>query len=503
MDIASRLRMGVLALLASVAYGACGGAPMADRDMFDDAEATSPQSAPAKAQAPPIELPKGAPTEASLRSVADAVARRDDCSDTCCLGVVPSFVMSPAAYDLQTRYTEELRAIIDRAGDAHARALALLWLAQAVDARDIDRMARHIDSAEPAGRFPTAAISQMAQMCYPIRWEPLTVGQVSLAAIEAVTGASLPDPAAFRAWRRDNPDPMRSLAYWERVLGRRRPSPPPLLARLSATDAELYAKVLLMAPGEDPYGAGEDEIVRAARAIICPGRLLRLLGQEEAWPEIASSDERLARLALTVLPRAEVIFDASNGPALLKLWERGALRKNAAARASLAVAVSRLQGKVADRCRILTAAVDELNRGDPRLLEEIARACAGPEEAVLRAWFYGPRAPKNGSDASEAAVAILKGLRPLGGAARPLLKALVKAEQPIAEDPAATEALIDTAIAAGCPDPFAERSGIRAPMSKNMYAGEDGDARRKAAEAKALAARRDCVARVLAWLSSS
>lgn len=479
---------------------------MAGRDMFDDAEAASPQSAPTPTQAPPIELPKGPPTEASLRSLADAVAKRDGCDDTCCLGAVPSFVMSPAAYDLQTRYAEELRAIIDRAGDAHARALALRWLAQAVDARDIDRMARHIDSTEPAGRFPAVAISQMAQMCSPIRWEPLTVGQVSLAAIEAVTGAALPTPAAFRAWRRDNPDPMRSLAYWERVLGRRQPSPPPLLARLSATDPDLYAKVLLLAPGDDPYGAGEDEIVRAARAIVGPVRLLRLLGQEEVWPELASSDERderLARLALTVLPRASAIFDASNGPALLRLWDQGALRKVAAARASLAVAVSRGQGKVADRCRILTAAIDELNRGDPRLLEELARTCAGPEEAVLRAWFYGPRAPKNSGEASEGAVAVLKGLRSLERAARPLLKALVKADQPIAEDPAATEALIDAAIAAGCPDPFPQRGGIRAPMFKNMYAGEDGEARRKAAEVKALAARRDCVGRVLAWLSSS
>jgi hypothetical protein len=476
---------------------------MADRDFFDDPEATSPQSAPAPTQAPPIELPKGPPTEASLRSLADAIARRNDCSDTCCLGAVPSFVMSPAAYDLQMRHAEELRAIVDRAGDAHARALALRWLAQAVDARDIDRMARHIDSTEPAGRFPAAAISQMAQMCSPIRWEPLTVGQVSLAAIEAVTGAALPSPAAFRAWRRDNPDPTRSFAYWERILGRRLPSPPPLLARLSAADADLYAKVLLLAPGDDPYGAGEDEIVRAARAIVGPARLLRLLGQEEAWPELASSDDRLARLALTVLPRASAIFDASNGPALLRLWDQGALRKVAAARASLAVAVSRVQGKVADRCRTLTAAIDELNRGDPRLLEELARTCAGPEEAVLRAWFYGPRAPKKSGEASEGAAAVLKGLRSLERAARPLLKALVKADQPIAEDPAATEALIDAAIAAGCPDPFAQRGDIRAPMSKNMYAGEDGEARRKAAEGKALAARRDCVRRVLAWLASS
>lgn len=503
MGIASRRCMGVLALVASAACAACGGAPGAGRDIFDDPEATAVQSAPAPTQAPPLELPKGPPTEASLRLLSDDVAKRDACNDTCCLGVVPSFVMSPAAYDLQIRHAEELRAIIDRAEDAPARALALRWLAQAVDARDIDRMARHIDSTEPAGRFPAAAIGQIAQPCYPLRWESLTVGQVSLAAIEVITGAALSDPAAFRAWRRDNPDPMRSLAYWERILGRQRPSPPPLLARLIATDADLYAKVLLMAPGDDPYGAGEDEIVRAARAIIGPVSLLRLLGQEEAWPEMASSDERLARLALTVLPRAEAIFDASNGPALLRLWERGALRKYPAARASLAVAVSRRQAKAADRCRTLTAAVDELNRGDPRLMEEIARACAVPEEAALRAWFYGPRAPKNSSEANEEAVAILKGLRSLGSAARPLLKALVKADQPIAEDPAATEALIDTAIAAGCPDPFAQRGGIRAPMFKDMSAGEDGGARRKAAEEKALAARRDCVGRVLAWLSSS
>jgi hypothetical protein len=144
--------------------------------------------------------------------------------------------------------------------------------------------------------------------------------------------------------------------------------------------------------------------------------------------------------------------------------------------------------------------MDELSGGHSRVLEEIASRCATPHETLLRAWFYGPRVKPR--DAADKATAILTGLTSAGTAARPALKALVKAGQPIADDADATQALLEAAVAAGCADPFPQRGDIRPPMLKNLYAGEDGKSRLQAAQAKAAAARRDSVGRVIAWLSS-
>jgi hypothetical protein len=486
-----------MVLVLSLYAAGCGAAsPSAAAPEGHEPEASG--SSEAASRSAPITLSEGTPTEAGLRAVAQAVTKREGCEDTCCLGDIPSFVQGAGTHKIDASHVEDLRAIVDKATDARARALALLWLAQAVDTRDIDRMAALVDSEEPAGRYPAARYGQAAMACYPVRWEPKTLGRVSLDALEIVAGTTFQNQSAFYAWRKQNPDPGRSIAYWERVLGRMLPSPPALLARLRATDEELYAKVLLAGSDGDRYGAGEAEIVRAARNTLGPARILRALGQEETWPELAGNDERLARLAIMVLTRADAIFDASHAPALRKLWEQGALRKSPAARATLAVATSRVTP--AEQCRILGAAIDEVAWGHSRLLEEIASRCATPQEALLRAWFYGPRV--KAGDAADSATAILKGLKSTGTAARPALKALVKPGQPIADDPDATEALIEAAIAAGSTDPFPERGDIRPPMLKNLYAGEDGKTRLEAAEAKAAAARRASVGRVIAWLAS-
>ena len=448
----------------------------------------------------PGELPGEAPTEATLRSTGAALAEREGCEDTCCTGFLPIWLLGVNPHAPDTRHAEALRAIIDRSRDARVRALALRRLAQALDLRDVDRMAAlvdTVDASEPAGRFPGVTFSQQVTQCSPVQWTALTLGQVSLAALEGVTGETFPDARALHAWRKANPDPLRSMATWERVLGRASPVSPELLSRLREVDAKLHALVLLTAPGAGAYGAGEAEIVQAARVVLGPARLLALLAREEVPPELVNDDARFARLARSVLVRAEAIFAPSHAPALLRLWQEGALRRTFA-RAALAKAASRFHP--AERCSILAAALTELPYGQAEILEELAGRCAAGEAALLEAWFYGPSARP--ADAAELAVAILKGLRGAGPAALPALKALVKPAMPLAKDPAATEALVEAALAAGCPDAFPRRGGIRPPGLKNLYAGPDGERRRIADEAEAAATRRDCVSRALAWLSS-
>jgi hypothetical protein len=438
----------------------------------------------------------GPPTEANLRAVADTLAEREGCEDTCCLGEVPAWVIgvNPLAPDAQ--YAGELRAIVDRTGDPRVRALALQWLAQALDVRDMDRMARFVGSTEAVGQRPAVWYTQQMQRCYAVAWKPATLGDVSLAALSAVTGQSFADARAFHAWRAQTPDPLGSIEHWERVLGRATPAPPALLARLRGASADLYAKVLLTAWG-NAYGAGEAEIVRAAREIVGQERLLRMLGGEELWPELSRDEQRFARFAAAVLRRAEAIFERRHAAALVRLWEQGALGKQGYARALLAVAAGRFHE--ADRCRILTSTLEELTYGQ-ELLEDLARRCTVERADVLRGWFYGPKVRRG--DMSGSAAAILRGLQGAGAGARPALKSLVRADQPLSEEPEVTEALVRAAVAAGCPDAFPRLGEIRPRDGKNMYRGDGGDARWEVAQAEAEAARRDCVGRVIAWLAS-
>lgn len=441
----------------------------------------------------------GAPSEASLRALGQSLAEREGCADTCCLGEVPRWLLGADLHRADSEHAAALRGILDTTRDARVRALALRWLAQALDVGDVERMARSAGSAEPAGSFPEVFVSQQVAQCYPVQWAPATLGEVTLGALSTITGESFQGVDAFQQWRRDNPDPARSVRYWERFLGRGWPAAPERLAALRGVDQELYAVVILSAPEGRGYGLDEAEIVRAARGILGQERLLRILAGEEGKPELSpsASKGRLARFAASVLRRAEAIFEPGHGPALVRLWDQGALKEMGSVRAELAVAAGRLHP--AERCRVLEEALGELSYGHAVVLEDLARRCAGDRAALLREWFYSP-ATRSG-DAQANAAAILRGLAGAGAAARPALRALVRKEQPLAEEANVTEALMDAAVAAGCADAFPRRKGIRPPVGKGMYGGDDGERRLRAAEAEAEAARSDCVKRALACIA--
>src|SRR5262249_33967125 len=153
---------------------------------------------------------------------------------------------------------------------------------------------------------------------------PRTLGQTALAQLGRLFGTAFPTPAAYRAFRAANADPKRSLAYWDGTL--RDDGPETRKARLAALlhgDPRMFRAVLVAQKDGNDHETWWDEadVVKVARERLGSRRLLRFLGRNEGWPDLAD-EARFARFATWALDHEAALLDDADAPALLALWEQ-------------------------------------------------------------------------------------------------------------------------------------------------------------------------------------
>ena len=457
--------------LGAILFGSCGPAEPVVRTPVRE---PMPMQAPAAQQAL-------APTVASLGELSRAMTERRGCADTCCLGAVPEPYLPSTAGSADDTPAKELRAILDAAAPADVHGIAASWLGRARDVNDIPRLVRCASATVPAGDYPAVLYEQQALRCEHVAWRSKTLGRACLDAAGQILQRDFVDVAELQAWIVAHPNPLDTTDYWKQVLTTR-PSPKRELDRLYRQDPELFLRVAAQRP--DILGSdGEPMWIEAAREHVGADKLLRVLHGEVRWPEVEGAG--FNAFATTVFRRADKIFEARHGGALLALWEDRSCCRQDYVWADLAVAVSRVTPDKS--AAVLRDTLHKLSNAQAPVLEELARRHAASERATLSRWFYGPDAKRVGHE-DELAAAILTGLASAGRECQPVLSSLVHNGAPSAEARSTVVALVAATKAAGHAMPSRCDGYLMAGAGKGSSKGAWDKAEREVT-----ALRTDCV----------
>jgi hypothetical protein len=423
-----------------------------------------------------------------VAAVAQHITSLRNCTDSCCIGEMPAAYERawPGAAD--AAQAPALRKILDAPASPAVHAVAALWLSRALDVNDIPRLSRCVDSADPAGAFPTVLVGQQMQHCYPVMWKDKTLGRACIEAIGRITSQSFHSAAEVRAWIAAHADPKNTVDYWQKVLGVTRPAPKELVEQLRQHSPELFFRVVALEP-DVLYAATWPMFEQVAKNDIGADRILRLLRKEETWPELASP-EHFASFAVTVFNHANGIFEERQGPQLLALWEKKQCCSEDHVRAALVVGTLKLIPEQADR--MLTTTLQELHHAQAPVLEALARMYPIRRRAILADWFYGDAAKRAGNE-DDLAEAILRGLAQQR--MRSPLKLLLDKTTPNPDAPRVIEQLMVAAAAAKYTVPERCRGPLTPPAMKGGSAEEWERAQK---ESKAL--RKDCMQGALKYV---
>jgi hypothetical protein len=454
------------------------------RDPRMDAVEPVPVAIPARAPVRPAHLED----DHGLGALADELARlSSSCTSTCCSDV---FQFGRVRYpDLSFL---ELRAIVASDARAPVKRLAIGLLVGGDDAEDIELLGTFADSTADAGWVPGIQHGQAMQRCYPVTFEHKTLGEAALGALARLAGiepSSPWDAAAFRAWRARHGDLLREYDYYARKLRQQSYGHGDLLALLRDKDPELYFRVVLE-NWESVKGDVDDaSVVELVRRRLGKVRLFAMLEGTEMWTDAAGGtfgEYWLTPVSLWILDRADAFFDASDAPELVSLWDgRAADRID---KSALAIAAARISP--GDRARILTAAAR--NAPDPRVCAELATSDLLDDPGPVEGCFFSDF-NVFGSEAATR-VPILHAIEARGLSARSLLRDLVVTHGMTSEEAPVVEALMHAALSMNPRLTFPERGRIVGPSRGKGRRADDG------IEGAAAAARRDCIARVAAWL---
>jgi hypothetical protein len=213
-----------------------------------------------------------------LDAVLAELDRAVGCADERGIEELPDWVQPDGLGLAQAAAVDALRDALGT-GPHRRRALALLWLATARDLSDVPTIERLVYDDHAAGAFPRVDLTQHSDGERAVDWVPMTLGEVALAGLERITGASFDDASAWSAWREEVSRFDDSPAVWHGRL--RAGERPAVLVRL---DPVLALRVrLLDAPGY--HGWSEARIREAWRLHVGSDRTGRLLRREERWEE--------------------------------------------------------------------------------------------------------------------------------------------------------------------------------------------------------------------------
>jgi hypothetical protein len=446
---------------------------------------TACPASPSPPPAPPDPLPAPAPPASRSASsvVADleALAARlsaleaAGCHDTCCRGPIPPWLDELGRPVPISR--EALRVVLASSREPKVLGLAVRWLASTADPEDLSRFDALLADPRPTGAVPVTHLAQAVQACSSLSWTHPTLGEVARSVATSLTGVPIASHAELSAWRAANPSAADSFEYWSRHVE--------ALRTVAERNTELFVRVATMG---DVAGHAVDfddaEVVALAREVYGPPRLLRLLEGAEPHPDLAIP-ARAARFRTWELHHAGQLFDRSAAPRLLRLWE------------TRAFADPHLHGWLA-------AAVIELDPSLTRRVasETIATTPSAADEVLVPALLKDRSAATNrvlaraAADPSRRDVrhGIFRALRAMGppglAQARELVPGVPRA---VLEDEASEVIALAHAL-----DP-----SLALPEASAIDDRERPPGRSKAPgplSARALAARRDCVDRVLARL---
>ncbi|MEO8700127.1 MAG: hypothetical protein ABI867_08790 [Kofleriaceae bacterium] len=298
-------------------------------------------------------------TLAACGSASGAPQLDTSCTTSCCLPHPEWFGDGvPAQADLV-----KARATIISSRDSAALALAVHVIANRPEVGDRAVLAKLVDDSRAGGTLPAITITQAVQRCYPVRWQPTTVGREALAALSRLHATPFADAAAYRSWATTHPDPEATFDHWYAVLGTQRPPDAGVLARLERRDPILQVRVLSAYCEDD-----------------CPDlgvRLARTLGGDRAVRWLASS-ERMAewqrpeirdRVVRSLLRHGDRVFGEPQYAALAAVYAQKQLSDDQ--RAALAVILGHLHPREA--AALWRAALQELRSGTDVVLREMAK----------------------------------------------------------------------------------------------------------------------------------
>lgn len=358
------------------------------------------------------------------------------------------------------------------------RGLALLWLASARDPDDLSKIEPYLEATESAGKFPSVYVTQQVQQSYPVSWISNSLGDVALSSLELLLGRRFESGAAYHAWRTANPDLARSFDFWNGALeGDSDEGRKTRLAGLKQDDPEMFLRVLRLREYQDSvYGAWDDaDVLRHARTVLGPPRLLALLRKQAAWPEL-HDESRFNGFSRWMLASASDLF-AGHESELLGLWQE---RRGDVSRA---LAAARLNPQKS--AEILKAALDAAPAASDELLRELTARHLATEFELIGRRLYAPDRPEAEADK----VAVLS-----GAADRSALRQLALDSRFRARSVAVVRALVQTARRCGL-------AGERR-CERDLWANRAAKGRRvtPADEARAVDAARRCLDEVRTWL---
>ena len=403
------------------------------------------------------------------------------------------------------RARHELRTILHaRDLDARVRAVAVLRLAAAFDLADVTTLALLVDETADAGKFPLEGHSpQLFGAARPIRWGSLTLGGAARRGLGTLTGADLATKADVERWFRENPEPRSSFSYWEKTLEQQHETTRKArLTTLRDANPQLFVRVLLADKQRSHFAWWDQEdLVRVVRERVGVARMLRQLGRQDLFPELAEPD-RFDAFAAWTLDHADQLFTASNAAGLLAAWEKEGARYPSNDTASkLALVAARWNPT--ERPRIVEQSLRYLGQFRDRVVADAVEHGLPAEAERVARWF---RSEGLSTEARiEVRKGVLKGLGALGAAGRPHLANLLRGEGAARESDEIIVALVAAVTAMGakdvCPDAAAlESPSLRKPSRERPpAAATEGPDRMRRADR----ARRECVPRVTRWLAES
>jgi len=397
-----------------------------------------------------------------------------------------------------------LKQILAGAQTPPVKALAILWLLQDQNPEDLALLEPLMAVPATAGPLPWVVPQQRVFAADQVFWESATLGQVALRAAGVLTyqgswgfgpwlEEKFRDLNSYREWHRLNPVLGQSFDYWSGLL--ERAAPPQRQAReseLKASNPELFARVLILGLSSELTDAKEQEVIQSLKTCTALPRMLVLLNGQELWPELQQPG-RLMRWRCWTLDHAEALLGSQALPGLRALWlhwKEGPVEGRSAAWAALACAMGRMDP--GQEREVLTQTLSTIDGGAGRLLQ--ALACRFPEEEtpLLQSWFA--RSLTQSLDQPEA-LAILEGLRMSLRKALPCFRKIILGCRLDVGQEAVVRALIQTALGFQPDLKLPLQSAIHAPVGKSTGPTQEESAR-------ALAARQDCLDRILVWLRS-
>jgi len=463
--------MGKLALslaapsLAALSLVACVVAP------------GSSVATPAATMAAPSSAPGPAPSAIGAlpdaRSLAALATKLDaSCTYTCCLPK-PEWTRSWAK-ESSPAATQAARDALATTKTPTEATLALRVLSHGATTEDSAKVAAFVDDVRPGPKLPEEHLSQAWRECYPVSWKLASPSSEALRILGNIHAATFATAADYRAWTASHLDPEHSFEVWSARLSRQEPPPNELVAKLRATDPELFVTLMLdRCRGDDRCGVSVSELNTAVKTQLGVARVMRWLDGSEPVPYVASGSG-VGETYANLLRGADVIFGPAERPALTAIWNKRRLLRTTA-HALLALYLARV-----DPSSRLSYLRDALQRGAQELerpavalaLREASRSEPVALEREIDAWFVIPSSLDQSPE-----TAIFEGLAASGRKGAPVLGRLLQRPMPALTMHAAL-ALHQAGTVFGCPnlvDPstmkgYPSKGQSRAEQEQNVHA---------------------------------